>query len=61
MSKSKQYKFIEFNNRWYMGKYNKNNIINLGTDYYFLKFSVKNCISNSESTFSWKPTCKSAE
>ncbi|CAD8094889.1 unnamed protein product [Paramecium primaurelia] len=31
------------------------------TDYYFLKFSVKNCVNDSESTFSWKPTCKSPE
>lgn len=37
------------------------NIIILGTDYYFLKFSVKNCVNDSESTFSWKPTCKSPE
>ncbi|CAD8118980.1 unnamed protein product [Paramecium sonneborni] len=31
------------------------------TDYYFLKFSVRNCINNSESTLSWKPICKSPE
>ncbi|CAD8162344.1 unnamed protein product [Paramecium octaurelia] len=47
---------------------NNENTLNLtiggtwaSTDYYFLKFSVKNCVNNSESTFSWKPTCKSPE
>ena len=31
------------------------------TDYYFLKFSVTNCIDASASKLSWKPTCKTSD
>ncbi|CAD8197434.1 unnamed protein product [Paramecium pentaurelia] len=31
------------------------------TDYYFLKFSVTNCINSSSSNLTWKPTCKTTD
>lgn len=31
------------------------------TDYYFLKFSVTNCMDASSSNLSWKPTCKTSD
>ncbi|CAK59699.1 unnamed protein product (macronuclear) [Paramecium tetraurelia] len=31
------------------------------TDYYFLKFSVTNCINSSNNNFTWKPTCKTSD
>ncbi|CAD8120490.1 unnamed protein product [Paramecium sonneborni] len=30
-------------------------------DYYFLKFSVTNCINSQDSNFTWKPTCKTSD
>lgn len=36
-------------------------LIKLGSDYYFLKFSVTTCVNDSYSNFSWKPKCKTQD
>lgn len=36
-------------------------LIKLGSDYYFLKFSVTSCVNDSNSNFTWKPKCKTQD